>query len=386
MFDRRKLLITLCMLACILLAGGFLSVNFLGWAALPLLSSLYTEGWWTLLLILPSLTMFALDGYSRPALGLLASGLLLFANTHGLIAPGMLAAAVVNTVIAAAAGGAALEITAKSIAKRKNAPQLEDKRKKALEEKASSKSPFAAEENTSQAPAASPRQAKPQSSSWSSQPSQASQTQAASSRPQPAKPSQTVPPNPYKSTPSQPPQSGNIYSRPASSIWKDKAEKGWDPSRSYRNPKDRRISSSTSLPQVQTGSKNLTKRSSPYLTAQKSRQRSFATSSNYPQCIAFFSSSKASSNHQALNGGLAISIFGDAKLTLRDADYNNPITLSMLSLFGSSKVEVPYVSNISIQPISLFGACKDNRKLVNSSAMPTITIRCISLFGDCRIM
>ena len=94
MFNRRKLLIALCILACVLLAGGFVGTNLLGWWSMPLLGTLYTEGWWTLLLILPSLTMFALDGYSRPALALLSAGLLLFANTHGMIMGSVLDAAV----------------------------------------------------------------------------------------------------------------------------------------------------------------------------------------------------------------------------------------------------------------------------------------------------
>ena len=85
-------------------------------------------------------------------------------------------------------------------------------------------------------------------------------------------------------------------------------------------------------------------------------------------------------------GGRVISVFGDAKLTLRDADYSRPIEISLVSLFGSSMVEVPYVSNIRVYHLNLFGDCKDRRRLVNSSAMPLITIQCISLFGDCQIL
>lgn len=376
MFDRRKLLITLCMLACILLAGGFLGVNLLGLASLPLLGSLYAEGWWTLLLIFPSLTMFALDGYSRPALGLLASGLLLFANTHGLIAPGMLMTAALNTALASVAGGAALEITAKQVEKRKNAPLLAEKKKKQLEEKAASKSagsPFA--------PGAAPT--KPQQSQTSpkpgpTQPEGAPRTAA----------------NPYKQAAGN--QHSNPYSRPSPGWGSGKANtqewrrpaKGWDPARSYRNPKDRRISpqSSPNLPaQHSPQQAAMSSQKSSSLSREK-KQRGFVSSASYPQSIAIFNESRVSSSHRDLSGGLVISLFGDARLNLREADYNNPITLSALSLFGSSKIEVPYVSNIVLQPISLFGDCRDKRKLVNSNAMPAITIRCLSLFGDCRIM
>lgn len=134
MFNRRKLLITLCILACILLAGGFVGVNLLGWWSIPLLGSLYANGWWTLLLILPSLTMFALDGYSRPALALLSAGLLLFANTRGMLGMGVLDAAV-PTLFATVASGAAVEITAKIANRQRNAPRLENKKKKELEDK-----------------------------------------------------------------------------------------------------------------------------------------------------------------------------------------------------------------------------------------------------------
>lgn len=371
MFDRRKLLITLCMLACILLAGGFLGVTLLGWLPFPFLASLYAEGWWTLLLIFPALTMFALDGYSRPALGLLASGLLLFANTHGLITAGMLAAAAVNTALAAVAGGAVVEITAKMVQKRKDKPLLEAQKRKSLEE------------NTAQSSVGTDK------SPFSPQPPQTKKAYGA----QAPKPPQ---PEPFKQ-PSDPsnPQKKNTYSRPSPS-WNRSAgtqsptgshtahKKGWDPTRSYRNPKDRRISGGTL--QHQQSSAPAPSRRNPAPNPWAKPQRGVSASNSFPQSIAFFGQSKVSSNHQDLSGGLVISLFGDAKLTLRDADYGQPITLSMLSLFGSSKVEVPYVSNIVLKPVSLFGDCRDKRNLVNSNAMPPITVRCISLFGDCRIM
>ena len=368
MFDRRKLLITLCMLACILLAGGFLGANLLGWMSFPLLASLYAEGWWTLLQIFPALTMFALDGYSRPALGLLASGLLLFANTHGLITAGMLIDASIDTAIAAVAGGAIVEITAKSVQKRKNAPLLENKKKKSLGE------------STAQSSASTDK------SPFSPQP------------PQAKKPYGTQAPKaPQSESFKQPkPQKQNTYSRPSSS-WSSPSssqktagsdttfKKGWDPNRTYRNPKDRRIYNGNTLQRQQNVSPAPSRRNlSPSPWAKP--QRGVAASNSFPQCIAFFGQRKASNNHQDLSGGLVISLFGDANLSLRDADYGQPITLSMLSLFGSSKVEVPYVSNIVLKPVSLFGDCRDKRNLVNSNAMPPITVRCISLFGDCRIM
>ena len=341
MFDRRKLLITLCMLACILLAGGFLGANLLGWMSFPLLASLYAEGWWTLLLIFPALTMFALDGYSRPALGLLASGLLLFANTHGLITAGMLIDASIDTAIAAVAGGAIVEITAKCV---------------------QDKSPFSPQPPQAKKPYGTQAPKAPQSESFK----------------QPK------------------PQKQNTYSRPSSS-WSSPSssqktagsdttfKKGWDPNRTYRNPKDRRIYNGNTLQRQQNVSPAPSRRNlSPSPWAKP--QRGVAASNSFPQCIAFFGQRKASNNHQDLSGGLVISLFGDANLSLRDADYGQPITLSMLSLFGSSKVEVPYVSNIVLKPVSLFGDCRDKRNLVNSNAMPPITVRCISLFGDCRIM
>jgi hypothetical protein len=369
MFDRRKLLITLCMLACILLAGGFLGVNLLGWGALPFLASLYAEGWWTLLLIFPALTMFALDGYSRPALGLLASGLLLFANTHGLITAGMLISASINTALAALAGGAIVEITAKGIQRKKDALLLGEKKKKSLGGNSSAPST-----NTDKDPF--PSQPRQTHKSYGTQPQKTPQSE------------------PFKQ-PSEP-QKKNIYSRPTAS-WNGSAgsqsasssdtafKKGWDPNRTYRNPKDRRIYSGSTL-QRQQNTSPVPSRKTPTPSPWTRPQRGVSASNSFPQSIAFFGESKVSSNHQDLSGGLVISLFGDAKLTLRDADYDQPITLSMLSLFGSSKVEVPYVSNIVLKPVSLFGDCRDKRNLVNSNAMPPITVRCISLFGDCRIM
>lgn len=381
MFNRRKLLITLCVLACLLLAAGFLGFNLLGWGALPLLASLYAEGWWTLLLIFPALTMFALDGYSRPALGLLASGLLLFANTHGVVDAGMFEDAVFNTVFATVLGGATVEITAKSSEKRKKKLLLAEKNKKSLDDK-TVQSPKTSQPKTSQAP-------RPQQSQ-AAKPQQAQQTPPPSPQPKPQQAST------FKQTSSDA-QKKNTYSRPSASSWGSAAhsqsapsaaeppKKGWDPNRSYRNPKDRRISSAPPMQRQQPATpvkKSNSSAPSPWVQ----RQKGVSASNSYPQCIAFFGSSKVFNNHQDLAGGLVVSLFGNAQLTLRDADYNQPITLSILSLFGSSKVEVPYVSNIALRPVSLFGECKDKRNLVNSNAMPQITIRCISLFGDCRIL
>lgn len=386
MFNRRKLLIALCILACALLAGGFVGVNLLGWWSIPLLGSLYANGWWTLLLILPSLTMFALDGYSRPALALLSAGLLLFANTHGMIMGDVLDAAV-PALFATVAGGAAVEITAKIANRQKKAPRLENKKKKELEDKSKV---FAPENVSSSQPKAADAPVQPPKSPASPPP----QTPPS---PQP-QPSQSWN-RPFKQSETAAKQTENQYSRSAQtggtarepSPWA-KPQKGWDPSKTYRNPKDRRISQGANVPQ----SPNAPQTAQPHTSVTTQRQSGTAnvwkregkltTVGSFPEVIAFFDSRKASSSHQNLIGGRAISIFGDAKLTLRDADYSRPIEISLVSLFGSAKVEVPYVSNIRVNHLNLFGDCKDKRRLVNSSAMPLITVQCISLFGDCQIM
>lgn len=369
MFNRRKLLIMLCILACALLAGGFVGVNLLGWWSIPLLGPLYAEGWWTLLLILPSLTMFALDGYSRPALAMLSAGLLLFANTHGMVAPGLLSEAVLPALLATVAGGAAVEITAKIANRPKKVPRLENKKKKELEDKSKAFAP----ENVSSS------QPKPAGAPAQPPKSPASQPQSSQSWNRPFRQSETAAK-----------QTENKYSRPAqlggttreSSPW-SRTQKGWDPNKTYRNPKDRRISQGASVPQPH--APVTTQRQSGTVNVWK-REGKLTTVGSFPEIIAFFNSRKASSSHQNLVGGRVISIFGDAKLTLRDADYRRPIEISLVSLFGSARVEVPYVSNISMHHLNLFGDCKDKRRLVNSSAMPLITVQCISLFGDCQIM
>ena len=393
MFNRRKLLIALCILACVLLAGGFVGTNLLGWWSMPLLGTLYTEGWWTLLLILPSLTMFALDGYSRPALALLSAGLLLFANTHGMIMGSVLDAAV-PALFATVAGGAAVEITAKTVNRKKNAPKLENKKKKELEDK----SKVFAPENVSPSPSSQPKAA----DAPAQPPKAAAQTQT-SNAPQPSQPQGQTWSRPFKqgaSAAQQTQQTENQYSRAAqtggtggqSHVW-SKPQKGWDPNKSYRNPKDRRISQGANIPQPPVSpvpsapaqSTVTTQRQHPAPNVWK-REGQVAGSSPFPEIIAFFNSCKGSSNHQSLSGGRVISVFGDAKLNLRDADYSKPIEISLVSLFGSAKVEVPYVSNIKVHQLNLFGDCKDKRRLVNSSAMPLITIDCYALFGDCKIL
>ncbi|MCI9455806.1 MAG: hypothetical protein HFE44_02370 [Oscillospiraceae bacterium] len=385
MFNRRKLLITLCILACILLAGGFVGVNLLGWWSIPLLGSLYANGWWTLLLILPSLTMFALDGYSRPALALLSAGLLLFANTRGMLGMGVLDAAV-PTLFATVASGAAVEITAKIANRQRNAPRLENKKKKELEDK----SKVFAPENVSSS------QPKPAGAPVQPPKSPASPPQAPSSpQPQASQPWNRS----FKEGEAAAKQTENKYSRPAQtggtarepSPWA-KPQKGWDPSKTYRNPKDRRISQGANVPQPPKAPQTAQPHAS--VTTQKQsgtanvwkREGKLTAAGSFPEIIAFFNNRKASSSHQNLIGGRVISVFGDAKLTLRDADYSRPIEISLVSLFGSSRVEVPYVSNIRVYHLNLFGDCKDRRRLVNSSAMPLITIQCISLFGDCQIL
>ena len=109
MFDRRRLPMFLSVLFSVLLAAGFVPYSM---GLLPMLESLYFNGWWTLPLILTSVAKFLQDGYSRPALGILASGLLLFANSVGSIPAGMLPASIAGTALASVAGGGIIELTA----------------------------------------------------------------------------------------------------------------------------------------------------------------------------------------------------------------------------------------------------------------------------------
>ena len=108
MFDRRRLPMFLSVLLSVLLAAGFIPYSM---GLLPMLESLYFNGWWTLPLIFTSVAKFLQDGYSRPALGVLASGLLLFANAVGKIPAGMLPESILGTALASIAGGTVIELT-----------------------------------------------------------------------------------------------------------------------------------------------------------------------------------------------------------------------------------------------------------------------------------
>lgn len=342
MFDRRRFPAFLCALACIALAAGFV-LSELG--LLPL-AGLFFEGWWTLLLILPSLTMFALDGYSRPALAMLASGLLLFANFQGKIPAGYLMDYAAYTTLAAVAGGAVVELTGSRLKKRAALPGKTQK-KLSDKPKEQNQSPFAPEAEQEKTKRVSQVEAGPQQKyipkEESPQPDSSQAGQSSFTR-------------------GWTPSAANAASK--------SRVKGWDPNKTYVEPgKAVRVQSSSRVK-----------------TQAKSGVPAVHSAGSFPQCIAIFSNSKIKSDSQTLSGALTLSLFGDARLSLRDGDYREPISVTMLSIFGSSRLEVPYVSNISVTPISLFGDCKDKRKLVNSQAMPSMQIRCISLFGDCTIL
>ena len=142
MFDRRKLPMILSILLSILLAAGFLPCSM---GLLPMLESLYFNGWWTLLLILPTVGKFLQDGYSRSALALLASGLLLFANAVGKIPTGMLPESILYTALASVAGGTVIELTDRHQKKKYAAALKAAEEQKKLKEAVKSADPFAPE-------------------------------------------------------------------------------------------------------------------------------------------------------------------------------------------------------------------------------------------------
>ena len=327
----RKYIVALCSLLC-----GALAIGFVPYALglLPFLQPLYFEGWWTLLLILPSLTMFALNGYSRPAPALLAAGLLLFADGLGKIPQGMLPQSILYTAAASFAGGCAVELTAWRQRKKMALPAGKTQEKEKL----------------------SPPSPPQQDSSFSRQ-------KAAAQRPQPQSASASTQ------------QKGWT---PPTSAGDSRPQKGWDPQKHYTRPGEntyRGAVKNRPAPRPSTSPR----------AVPPSGPLAQAGSDSFPRSIAFFGSSKTTSSCQALSGGIALAIFGDAKLLLRDADYRDTISVTLFSVFGSAKLEVPYVSNLSVTSIPLFGSCKDKRKLVNSRAMPVMYVRCFSLFGDCTI-
>ena len=336
MFDRRRLPMLLCILLCAALAAGFIPYSM---GLLPILQNLYFDGWWTLLLIFPALTKFVQDGYSRPALAVLASGLLLFANALGKIPAGMLPASVVYTALASTAGGTVIELTGRHLKKKAALPGRQPEK---LEE---GKSPFAREESSETKTSAAESAYIPKRA-----PSNTAQTQKGW-------------------TPDS--AAGGSNYRPAEKA-ASAASKGWDPGKTYTQP-----------------GKGTSMRTASSKEVQKSRQTSFHPavlgSDSFPLSIAVFSDSKTNSNNQNLTGGLVFSLFGNARLSLREADYSEPITVTMISIFGDARLETPYVSNLSISSIPILGDCKDKRKLVNSSAMPSLSVRCISVLGSCSI-
>lgn len=323
MFDRRRMPMFLSVLLCIALAAGFIPYSM---GLLPMLESLYFDGWWTLLLIFPSLAKFAEDGYSRPALAVLASGLLLFANALGKIPAGMLPKSIAYTALASVAGGAVIELTERHL-KKKHAVLSGTEPPKFKEKQ----SPFA--------PEAQPKK-KVSTTDSTYIPKRASSNTSDT-------------------------QTGWIP--PAKEASKTK---GWNPNQTYTRPRNARMRTvdPKNIPQKQTNQ-------SPALHS----------SDSFPLSIAIFGNSQTSSNSQNLSGGLVLSLFGNAKLSLREADYLEPISVTMLSVFGETKLEVPYVSNLSISSIPIFGDCKDKRKLVNSQAMPMMSVHCISIFGNSSI-
>ena len=265
---------------------------------------------------------------------LLSAGLLLFADGLGKIPQGMLPQSILYTAAASFAGGCAVELTAWRQRKKMALPAGKTQEKEKL----------------------SPPSPPQQDSSFSRQ-------KAAAQRPQPQSASASTQQKGW--TP--PTSAGN--SRP---------QKGWDPQKHYTRPGEntyRGAVKNRPAPRPSTSPR----------AVPPSGPLAQAGSDSFPRSIAFFGSSKTTSSCQALSGGIALAIFGDAKLLLRDADYRDTISVTLFSVFGSAKLEVPYVSNLSVTSIPLFGSCKDKRKLVNSRAMPVMYVRCFSLFGDCTI-
>ena len=356
MFDRRKLPMILSVLLSVLLAAGFVPYSM---GLLPMLESLYFNGWWTLPLVFLSLGKFMQDGYSRPALALLASGLLLFANAVGKIPAGMLPESVLYTALAGVAGGTVIELTDRHQKKKYAALKAAQEQKK-LKDKTD---PFTFETEKKSEPTYSyipkhteqpkgwvpPVQTQTPQKGWT--PSAQTQTQQKSWTP----PTQTA-----------------------------SAPKGWDPDKTYTRPENAKMS--TTVPQQGQPKKGVSPSDLLGSTGLAIFGNSKITAKGtFPVSIAIFGDSSVVCDNQNVTGGLVLSIFGNAKLSLRDADYHQPSSVLMLSVFGDAKLEVPYVSNISYTGIPILGDCKDKRRLINSDQMPILSVQSFSIFGSSTI-
>jgi len=350
MFDRRRLPMFLSILLSVLLAAGFIPYSM---GLLPMLESLYFNGWWTLPLIFTSVAKFLQDGYSRPALGVLASGLLLFANAVGKIPAGMLPESILGTALASIAGGTVIELTDRHQKKKYAALKAAEEQKK-LKEAQDAAHPFARETEQKAEPAGSayiPRRAEPSASGWT--------------------------PQPQKQT------SSKGWTPPVQTAEAPKT--GWDPDKTYTRPKNAQMSKAQPTQTVPG------KRFSPSEIFGNVSLALFGSSKitckgTFPVSLAIFGDSDVVCSNPNITGGLVISLFGSAKLSLRDADYHAPSSVLMLSLFGDTKLEVPYIANVSYTGIPIFGDCKDKRKLVNSDQMPILSVQSFSIFGGSVIL
>lgn len=351
MFDRRRLPMFFSILLSILLAAGFVPYSM---GLLPMLENLYFNGWWTLPLIFTSVAKFLQDGYSRPALGLLASGLLLFANAVGKIPVGMLPESALYAALASVAGGTVIELTDRHQKKKHLALKAAAEQKK-LKEAQQAAHPFDRETEQKTEPVNNsyiPRRAEPSAAGWTPQP----QKQTASKG--------WVPP---------------VQTAEASKT-------GWDPNKTYTRPQNAQMSrTQTTKPAVSGkrfsfsdlfGSVGLALFGSSKINCK----------GTFPISLAIFGDSKVVCSNPDITGGLVVSIFGEASLSLRDADYHVPSSVLMLSVFGDTKLEIPYISNISYTGIPIFGDCKDKRKLVNSDQMPILSVQSFSIFGGSEIL
>lgn len=107
--------------------------------------------------------------------------------------------------------------------------------------------------------------------------------------------------------------------------------------------------------------------------------------STRPEYNIVFGSIKVKNMCPGLLGAKASSVFGYAEIDLSEAGVPGDIVVEASTAFGGMRIYAPKNYRLKVESSSAFGTCSNRAAVLTDPALPIVTIRANTLFGETEI-
>ncbi|MFA7370403.1 MAG: LiaF domain-containing protein [Sphaerochaetaceae bacterium] len=108
-------------------------------------------------------------------------------------------------------------------------------------------------------------------------------------------------------------------------------------------------------------------------------------SANNPSYTAIFSGQEIKNSSKELDGTTLLALFGGLKGDFTEALIDEDIVIDASAIFGGIELFFPSSVKVESQSTPLFGGVENKTKPPLEKEAPTVTVRCLSLFGGVTI-